>query len=122
MVRAGLRRILVILAVVVGGTAALSVALGALAGGGIHHALAVGFYLVGAGILFCSLALGGRGPMRAERSVDEYRPFLPLGRRHLRRATPDERRMARRASLGLFAFGLLLVLLGAVFDPARRIF
>ena len=122
MIRAGLRRILVFLAVVLGGTAAISAALGALAGGSIHHALAVGFYLAGAGILFCCLALGSRGPMRVDRSVEEDRPFLPRWRRSLRKATPEERSETRRLSLGLFAFGLLLVLLGAAIDPSRRVF
>ncbi len=111
-----------ILAVVLGGTAAISAAFGALAGGSILRALAIGFYLAGAGILFCSLALGSRGPTRVDRSVDLDRPFFPLGRRSLRKATPEERSESRRASLGLFAFGVLLVLLGAAFDPSRRVF
>ncbi len=119
-----------ILAVVLGGTAAISGALGALAGTSILHALAVGFYLVGAGILFGSLALGSRGPTRADRSAEGDPPFLPLGpipilprgRRSRRKATPEERRESRRISLGLFVFGLLLVLVGAALDPTRRLF
>lgn len=111
-----------ILAVVLGGTAAISAALGALAGTSILRALATGFYIVGAGVLFGSLAFGARGPMRVDRSVEGDRPFRPLGRRSLRKATQEERRESRRVSLGLFAFGLLLVLAGAAFDPTRRLF
>lgn len=127
-----LRRIAVIVAVLVGGTAAISVALGAIAGASLLHALAVGFYLAGAGILFGSLALGSRGPMRVERDSDEDNPrftpgplfggLRPLGRRTFRKATPEERSESRRTSLGLFALGLLLILLGAGFDPSRRAF
>lgn len=136
MIRAGLRRLLVIVVVVLAVTATVSVALGALAGSSLQHALAVGYYLVGVGVLLGSLAFGLRGPNRADRSpTEEYRPG-PLGilfgggpaggrvagRRPVRKATPEERRGARLASVGLFAFGVLLIVLGAVIDPSRRAF
>lgn len=121
MVRAGLRRILVILVVALPGTAAISAALGALAGKSILHSLAVGFYVVGALVLLGSLAFGVRGPTRVDRSLDVEHPFR-LGRRSRRKATPEERKEAKWASLGLFAFGLVLVLVGTVFDPARTAF
>ena len=132
MLRGALRRIAVILAALVGGTAAISVAIGALAGDSLLRSLAVGFYVAGAGVLLGSLALGFRGPVRAERSFDEDRPvFTPsplggglrvLGRRSIRKTSPEERSESRRSSLGLFALGLLLVLLGTGFDPTRRAF
>ena len=115
----------------VGGTAAISVAVGALAGKELSRSLAVGFYLVGAGVLLGSLALGSRGPMRADRSFDEDSTAVvpsPIGpprlfsRRSLRKATPEERSESRRASLGLFVLGLLLILLGTGFDPSRHAF
>jgi len=127
VLRGALRRIAAILAVLVGGTAAISVALGALAGKSLLHSLAVGFYLAGAGTLFGSLALGSRGPMRVDRSFDEdvlgeRHALRPFGRRTLRKATPEERVEARRASLGLFVLGLALILLGTAFDPSRHAF
>lgn len=133
MIRAGLRRLAVILAVVLGGTAAISAALGALAGRSVLHSLAIGYYLVGAGVLVGSLALGSRGPNRVERGGAEDRPIsigglFPLfggrsaGRRTIRKRTPEERRQSRLGSLGLFVFGVLLVLLGAAIDPTRRAF
>jgi hypothetical protein len=130
VLRGALRRIAVILGVLVGGTAAISAALGALAGKSLLHSLAVGYYLVGAGVLLCSLAVGSRGPMRADRSFDEESNFVPTsaglfrprGRRNRRKATPEERRESRMASLGLFALGVLLLVLGTAFDPARRAF
>jgi hypothetical protein len=45
-----------------------------------------------------------------------------FGRRQLRKTTPEERRESKRESLGLFVLGLLLVLLGAAFDPTRHAF
>lgn len=132
MLRGALRRIAAIIAVLAGGTAAISVALGALAGKSLLHSLAVGFYLVGAGVLLGSLALGSRGPMRVDRSSDDESPVLApsplfgglrqLGRRSFRKATREERSESRRSSLGLFALGLLFILLGAAFDPSRRAF
>jgi hypothetical protein len=131
VLRGALRRVAVITAVLVGGTAAISVALGAVAGKSLLHSLAVGFYLAGAGVLFGSLALGSRGPMRADRSFDEEDTTLvpsPTGglrmltRRKLRKASPEERSESRRASIGLFVLGLLLILLGTAFDPARHAF
>ncbi|HZS30656.1 MAG TPA: hypothetical protein VFA37_05320 [Gaiellaceae bacterium] len=133
MLRAALRRLVVILAVVLGGTAAISASIGALAGKNVPHALAVGYYLVGAGVLFASLAIGSRGPMRADRDAEEEIRPSPLGilggmvvrsrnRRSLRKATPEERRESRLTSMGLFVFGLFVVMLGAAIDPSRRAF
>jgi hypothetical protein len=130
VLRGALRRIAAIVAVLVGGTAVISVALGALAGKSLLHSLAVGYYLAGAGVLLCSLALGSRGPMRSDRSYEEDdiavvptpTGLRPLRRRSFRKATPEERTESRRASLGLFALGLLLILLGTAFDPSRRAF
>lgn len=136
MIRAGLRRLFVALLIVLGGAAAISAGVGAIGHKSILHSLAIGYYLVGAGVLVGSLALGSRGPNRIDRDPDAERP-VPLGplgilggmaasrarrRRTIRRATPEERRESRLASLGLFAFGVLIVLLGAVLDPTRHAF
>jgi len=133
VIRAGLRRLLVVLVLVVGGTAAISATLGALAGKSVPHSLATGYYLAGVGSLLMTFVLGSRGPTRAEQSDDpeDLRPSpfgvifgTPRGgrTRQRRKATPEERRQARLASVGAFVFGLLLILLGAALDPARRVF
>jgi len=130
VIRAGLRRLLVAFLVVLGGVAAISATLGALAGSRISHALATGYYVVGVGALIICFALGIRGPTRAEPSDDPeaYRPSAfgvfggHVGRRPRRKATPEEQREARLGSLGMFVFGVLLVLLGAAIDPTRRVF
>ena len=136
MIRAGLRRLLVIFLIVLGGVAAISATLGALAGKSVPHALSIGYYLVGCGCLVMSFALGSRGPTRAESDDahdEDYRPTamtvlggIPrggrVGRRPRRKATPEERREARLAALGLFLFGIALLLLGAALDPSKHVF
>lgn len=129
MIRGALRRIAVIVVVLVGGTAAVSAALGALSGRSVLHSLAVGYYVVGTAVLVGSFVLGLRGPVRS-RPLDDpnaQQPsmtgwggvFLP---RTIRRTTPEERRTAKQGSVGLFLLGILLVAIGAMIDPSRRVF
>ena len=136
MIRAGLRRALVFFLVVVGGVAAISATIAALTGKNAQHGLAIGYYLAGCGCLVMSFAIGSRGPTRPEPTDDDdddYRrtPLMAgfgvprggrVGRRQRRKATPEERREARFSSVGLFVFGLLLLLLAAAFDPSRHAF
>jgi hypothetical protein len=127
MLRAALLRILALVAVVVLGTSAISAALGALAGKGIHHSIAIGFYVVGAAVLVGSFVLGMRGPLRAEWSEDGEADDVPGPRRgilphKIRRTTPDERTDAKRSSLALSAFGIALLLIGVFADPSRHAF
>lgn len=134
MIRAALRRVLIIVLVVLGGVGAISATVSALTGRSVPHGLAIGYYLAGCGCLVMSFVFGSRGPTRAESTneIEEYNP-TPLGifgvprggrvgRSPRRQATPDERREARLSSAGLFVFGLFLILLGAAFDPGRQVF
>lgn len=121
-VRGTLRRLVVFLGVVFAGTAAVSAALGALAGKNLEHSLAVGFYVAGAAALVGSFLLGSRGPWRTEVHHDDVGATGFFGRRHMRKATPEERTEGRHHSLGLFALGIALVLVGAAIDPTRRVF
>jgi len=130
VIRRGLRRVAAILVVLIAGTAAVSAVLGALAGKSVVHSLAIGYYVVGAAVLVGSFVLGLRGPVRSE-PVDDT-PGQPAAgippargvflRRTIRRTTPDERSTARRDSLALFVLGMLLVAIGAMIDPTRRVF
>jgi hypothetical protein len=126
VLRGALKRIAILVTIVVGGTALASLVLGALAGASALRALAVGFYAVGAAVLVGSFVIGVRGPLRPEWGEDQdgqivnpNRGILP---RSVRRATADERTESRRNSLGLFVFGMTLVLIGAGFDPTRHVF
>ncbi len=132
MLRAALRRIAAIVAVVAGGTAAVSAALGALAGRSVLHSVAVGYYVVAAAVLIGSFVLGSRGPIRRDARDDDDSAVIPPSmftwrrgpspRRSMRKATPEERREAKLTSLGLFALALLLILIGAAVDPTHRTF
>jgi len=126
--------VLVVVLVVLGGVGAISAMFAALTGRSVPHGLAIGYYLAGCGSLVMSFVFGSRGPTRAE-STDEVEDYKPtplevfgvprggrVGRRQRRKATPEERREARLVSVGLFGFGLFLILLGAAFDPARHVF
>jgi hypothetical protein len=122
--RAALPRILALLAIVLGGTAAVSAALGALAGKGIQHALATGYYVVGAAVLVGSFVLGSRGPWRSDVMAQEpeLAAYRTRTRRRRRKATPEERAESKRSSFGFFVLGVALVLLGTLIDPSRRAF
>jgi len=136
MLRAAFRRIAVIVAVALGGTAAISAALGALSRSSVLHALAVGYYVVGVALLIGCFVVGVRGPWRRTSSGDDEEPLAmppsmmgalfgsgtPRRRRSMRKVTPEERREARLTSVGLFALALLLVVVGAAIDPSRRAF
>jgi hypothetical protein len=123
VLRAGFRRIFVFLAVVLGGTAAVAAALGALAGADISRSIATGYYLIGSAVLVGSFVIGVRGPLRSEAvEQDEAVQAAPLryrGSRRLRKTTPEERHEGRRISLGLFALGVAVLLVAAVVDPSR---
>jgi len=127
--RAALPRILGLVGIVLGGTTAVAAVAGALSGRSIAHALATGYYVVGAAILVGSFVLGSRGPWRSE--VEDLNTDNWAGqsatmrartRRRRRKATPEERAESKRGSFGLFLLGVALVLLGALVDPSRRAF
>lgn len=125
MIRSALRRLLIAFAVIFALTCALSLAIGALAHGSLLHALAVGFYLVGAAVLVCSFVFGLRGPLKSDWAEGQAAEPLRRGSfmpNVIRRTTLDERLDARRSSLALFVLGLVLILIGAGFDPSRNAF
>src|SRR5205823_11312443 len=110
--RAALPRILALLAILLGGTTAVSAALGALSGRSIAHSLATGYYVVGAGVLVGSFVLGSRGPWRSEvedLNTDNWggqsATMRARTRRRRRKATPEERAESKRGSFALFLLG-----------------
>jgi|SRR5215471_14115458 len=127
MLRAAFRRILVLVAVLVFGTAAVSAVLGALSGANILRALATGYYVIGSAVLIGCFVVGVRGPLRSEpmdnaEAAPSAAPLRSRGRRRLRKATAEERGEGRRSALLLFALGVALLLLAAAVDPERRAF
>jgi hypothetical protein len=122
MWRRALGRLAAIFALVVAATAGISVVIGALAHRNLAHSVAVGFYILGCCALVGTLGYGLRGPNRKE--YDE-RPegqssFFRVPRR-VRRTTGEERAEGRRNALVLFAFGLILIVIGAAIDPTRSL-
>ena len=125
MWRGALGRLAVIFAVVVVATAAISVSLGALAHRNLAHSLGVGYYVAGCGALVATLGFGFRGPNRkeyGERSAGQVFSFGGFGGpRRVRRTTAEERSESRRNSLLFFAFGIVLIAIGAAIDPTRSL-
>jgi hypothetical protein len=128
----GLRRLLILFAVIFAVTAVVSVVLGALAHANLERALAVGFYAAGSAVLIGSFVFGLRGPVRGEWEApsDAELTEMPVPRaglggfipRKVRRTTVDERSDAKRNSIALFGLGIVLILIGSGFDPARHPF
>jgi hypothetical protein len=129
----GLRRLLILFAVIFAVTAVVSVVLGALAHANLERALAVGFYAAGSAVLIGSFVFGLRGPVRGEWEATPGAevPDMPVPRpnvggimppRKVRRTTADERSDARRNSIALFGLGIALILIGSGFDPSRHPF
>lgn len=116
MLVAGARRIALIYAALVAGTALVSGLLG-LAVGNVQRGLAVGYYSVGAMLLLGCFVVGARGPLRGVSDRGESVPVV--GARRVRRATSDERSEASRTAILLFVLGLGLIVLGSVLDPAH---
>jgi hypothetical protein len=112
---------LTFIAAVFGGTAAISLAAGALGHKNLLRSLATGYYVVGAAVLVGCFVVGSRG-WRTETQEGGESPLRPRFTRRRRRATPRERAEGRRTSVGLFVLGIALVLLGSAVDPSRRAF
>lgn len=136
MLLSGLRRLLILFAVIFAVTAVVSVVLGALAHANLERALAIGFYAAGAAVLIGSFVFGLRGPVRGEWGTGQQQDptdvtdapiphgggFGGIMPRRVRRTTVDERTDARRNSIALFVLGIVLILIGSGFDPTRHPF
>jgi len=109
---AAARRLLVLFGVIAGGTVAISLIAGALAGSSVNRSVSVGLYLVGCFLTVSGFFIGNRGPVRVKGAG-----AVPLiGSRMMRWATPEEREETINDS-ALFVFlGLVLIALGAVVD------
>ncbi|TMK79926.1 MAG: hypothetical protein E6G45_01870 [Actinobacteria bacterium] len=119
MLKAAFRRFLVLLAMVAGVTAALSLLIGLASGSSATRAVSLGFYLIGSFLLISGFFVGNRGPARLKRSSDA----MPLfGSRMLRWATPAEQEETINMSAVFVAIGLTLIVLGVAADPRYKLF
>jgi hypothetical protein len=115
---AGIRRFVVILAVLAGATAAVSLLFTALGGASADRAVSIGFDLVGVFFLVAGFFVGNRGPARLKGQASA----LFFGSRHVRWATTSEREEALSDSAVFIAVGVAMILIGIVVDSRYRFF
>jgi hypothetical protein len=120
MVRRGLRRLALIFAGGLAGTAVVSALLGLAAGSSVQRAVAIGFYVDGIVLLSGCFVFGVRGPLRGVSREGDTVSIM--GARSIRRASPDERSEATRTAIILFVLGLAIVAIGSLIDPAHKTF
>lgn len=118
--RRGARRIGAAYAGILGGTVVVSLLIGLASGRSLFHAVAVGLYVVGAGLLLGCFVTGVRGPLRGVSRTGETAPLVTA--RGVRRASPFERTETTKISLLLFVLGLSLIVLGSLIDPSHKAF
>ena len=117
MLRAGLRRLAILVILIAGATAAGSVLVGAITGTPLSRALSVGFYAVGSFGLVAGFFVGNRGPARGRAPTGAS----PFGGRRLRWARPDEQMEAITTSALFVTVGVVLILIGLAVDPRVRV-
>jgi len=117
MLRAALRRFLLLFVAVGASTALVSLLAALLFGGSLARALSLGFYLVGSFLLVAGFFVGNRGPVRLKQDVG-----VPLwGSRYVRWATPEEREEQLNLSAIFVVLGFGLILLGVVADTRNAL-
>jgi hypothetical protein len=114
---AAARRFGIIVASIVGGTAALALLLGLAFGSSVSRSLSLGWYIVGSTLLVSGFFVGNRGPARPE--GEGWSPFSL--RRWVRWATPDEQRESLSLSAVLVVLGFLLIALGVLADTRYKV-
>lgn len=124
MLQAAARRFSIILGGTLVGTGIPGLLLGLAIGAGARRSLSVTYYCVGAALLVGTVVTGVKGPFRGEfRGPAEPGP---LGRlvapRTLRRATTEERMEGQRLAVFLFVIGIIVLAIGAAFDPIHNNF
>ena len=113
----GVRRFLIVVAVVVVVTAFLSLAFGLLVGDSVNRSLSVGFYLAASMSMLLGVFFGIRPPVRQEGDAGALGGlFGVFGSGPVRFATPEEREDSLASSAVFVVLGLVLVLCGLVCD------
>jgi hypothetical protein len=113
----GVRRFLIVVAVVVVITALLSLVFGLLVGDSVSRSLSVGFYLAASMSMLLGVFFGIRPPVRQEGDAGALGGlFGVFGSGPVRFATPEEREDSLSSSAVFVVLGLVLVLCGLVCD------
>ncbi len=122
MVRAALRRIIVLLAGTVVVVSGVSLLLGLLAGASVARSVSLGLTVVGSFLLLSGFFVGNRGPVRVkDDDVPLAAPFF-FGNRLVRWATPHEREETINLSAVFISVGFTLILIGLAADPRYTLF
>jgi hypothetical protein len=118
MWRAALRRFAILITIVTGVTALISLAIGGLAGSSVTRSLSVGFYAIGSFLVVCGFFVGNRGPVRPQREEGTF--FF--GPRIMRWATPEEREETINLSAIFVVMGFLLIIFGVLADTRYELY
>jgi hypothetical protein len=105
VILAGARRLAVVVAVLVGGTAAVASLVGLATGTSLDRAISLGMYLVGSFCAICGFALTIRGALRPGAEHDEF----------------GYEGTSRNAAALLVSLGLLIVVIGLIIDSRVRV-
>ena len=114
---AGVRRFVVILAVLAAVTAAVSLLFTALGGWSADRVVSIGFDIVGVFFLVAGFFVGNRGPARLKGAS-----ALFFGTREVRWATTAEREAAISDSAIFIAVGVAMIVIGIVVDSRYSLF
>jgi hypothetical protein len=124
MIRAGLRRLFLLIFGAAAATVVGSIVIAELLGSPLARSVTVGFYLVGCFLMLAGFFVGNRGPARVK-SESDARP-TPLGifggGRDLRWATLGEQNETINSSAVFIALGLVLVAIGILIDSRHSLF
>ena len=115
---AGLRRLVILVALASVVTTLGSLLLGLLLGSSLDRSVSLGFYGVGCVLMVSGFFVGNRGPARvkSETAGSTMLPIPGVGNRRLRWATLDEQNETINNSAVFIILGLILVLIGVVVD------
>ena len=120
LLAAALRRFLLLFVVVAAGTAAFSLAIGALFGAGVSRSISLGFYGVGSFLLISGFFVGNRGPVRVKGDPG-FGVFGVFRDRRVRWATGSEQAESLNLSFVFVALGVLLIVLGVIADTRYKL-
>jgi hypothetical protein len=119
VIRAALRRLVLLVLGSALGIGLISAILGLILGSSLSRSVSLGYYLSGSFLMIAGFFIGNRGPLRSKRE-SESGGFL-FGSRVVRTATIEERQETINTSAVFVALGLVLILLGVFADDRYRL-
>jgi hypothetical protein len=122
MLRAALRRIIVLLVGALVVISGVSLLLGLVFGASPARSVSLGLTVIGSFLLISGFFVGNRGPVRLKNEdAPMGGPFF-FGSRLVRWATPSEREETINLSAVFVSVGFTLILIGVAADPRYTLF